>query len=297
MLSALGHRTVVAHGWVEALRAFDDRQIDLVLMDAVMPTVDGFKLTRILRERMQSYVPILFLTALANRQARERGIQVGGDDFLTKPLSPVELAVRVGAMLRIRHLTKVLEAKSLELDRLANLDALTGIGNRRAFDRALAHEWERAVRYGHELGIALFDLDGFKQVNDTFGHAAGDELLACFARTLEGSAETPAQVFRFGGEEFVACLPHADEQRTWNFAERVRRQFERRTAVEGAAGPRTVSAGVAAIGDPRVHSPGMLVELADRALYRAKNEGRNRVCRAADDDGAGGRPILADTGS
>ncbi len=281
MLSALGHRTVVAHGWVEALRAFDDRTIDLVLMDAVMPTVDGFKLTRILRERMRSYVPILFLTALSNRQARARGIEVGADDFLTKPLSPVELAVRTAAMLRIRHLTRVLEAKSAELDRLANVDALTGIGNRRAFDRMLGAEWDRARRYGHDLAVVLFDLDGFKAVNDTYGHAAGDELLACFAQVLEEAAEAPVEVFRFGGEEFAACVPHGTEVRGWNLAERVRRRFEERTATGGPLGRRTVSAGVAASDDPRVHTAGMLVELADRALYRAKRLGRNRVERAS----------------
>lgn len=297
MLSALGHRVLVAHGWVEALHVFDDEVVDLVLMDAVMPTVDGFKLTRILRGRMERYVPIVFLTALSNREARERGIVVGADDFLTKPLRPVELSVRVAAMLRIRHLTKVLEAKSAELDRLVNLDPLTGIGNRRAFDRALAHEWERAGRYGHPLSVALFDLDGFKAVNDTFGHAAGDELLACFSRLLDTEARPPVQVFRFGGEEFVALLPHAGEARAWNFAQCVRRAFETKTAGEGAVGRRTVSAGVSASADPHVHSRSLLLERADRALYRAKGAGRNRVMRGSELDVAGGEAGLRSTGS
>ena len=151
ILRPLGHRVTVAHGWTEALRTFDPTNTDLVLMDAVMPNVDGLKLTRLLREQSQSYVPTVFLTGLSGAELREQCIDAGADDFLTKPVDPIELRVRLKAMLRIRALTKALEAKTQELERAARTDPLTGVGNRRVFDERLLAEIERTLSMSDDI--------------------------------------------------------------------------------------------------------------------------------------------------
>ncbi len=273
----LGYAVKVACAWTDALRQFDSDSVDLVLMDAVMPTVDGFKLTSVLRARMRSYVPVVLLTGLADASAREHGLAAGADDFLCKPVKLVELRLRMAAMLRIRQLTKVLEAKSKELERLAHLDALTGIANRRGLEECLAREVERANRYGRDLSLIMFDLDHFKQVNDCHGHLVGDALLSFFGQVLEQMARTCDMVFRYGGEEFVVLAPDTAAARARNVAERICRGFELQSPDASVAGPQTVSAGVCDLKRLDVCTVAGLLECADTALYDAKKSGRNRV--------------------
>ena len=277
LVSELGYRVRLATDWIEAVRMFDDAVVDLVLMDAVMPTVDGFKLTRMLRARMRSFVPIVFLTSLREPNARAQGLVAGADDFLHKPVRPEALSLRIAAMLRIRQLTRVLESKSRELELMANQDALTGVGNRRAFEACLEREWERARRYAHPLSLVLIDLDHFKEVNDRFGHEVGDALLAFVGEVLEMEISGGERAFRYGGEEFVVLAPEQGPERARNLAERLRRAVAGRSGAASAAGPRTCSAGVAGIPAPGLSSPGALFEAADRALYAAKERGRDQV--------------------
>src|SRR5688572_22004081 len=176
-LKSWGHRPTVCNSWTEAVRVFGAGDVDLVLMDAVMPTVDGFKLTRMLRSRATTYVPIVFLTGLADHATREHGVEAGADDFLAKPLDPLELKVRLTAMLRIRALTRDLEAKTRALARLASVDGLTGVSNRREFDERLPEAIAKRRDGDPPLSLLLLDIDHFKAVNDTFGHAVGDHLL------------------------------------------------------------------------------------------------------------------------
>ena len=139
MVQKSGHRTILAHSWTEAIQRFAEHDVDLVLMDAVMPNVDGFKLTRMLRERSRSYVPIVFLTGMSDQKARRRCIEAGADDLLTKPVDELELTIRLVAMLRIRRLTRALEEKSRALGQLAKIDGLTGLENRRMLDEKVHH--------------------------------------------------------------------------------------------------------------------------------------------------------------
>lgn len=275
-----GHRASSCTSWTEALRVFGRGDVDLILMDAVMPTVDGFKLTRIIRSRAKTYVPIVFLTGLADDDDREKGIEAGADDFLTKPVHPLELRVRMKAMLRIRSLTQALEEKTRTLGRLATMDALTGIGNRRSFDERLRSELTRAVATGRPLSLVLLDLDHFKSVNDTFGHAVGDELLRAFGRLLADSTRACDLPYRFGGEEFAVLCPDSTADDACTLAERIRAAFQRASGAATAAGTRTCSIGVSGTDvlqdDP---SSDNLLTTADAALYRAKDSGRNCVCR------------------
>ncbi len=276
----LGHRVTVCHGWTDALRAFGQSDVDLVLMDAVMPGVDGFRLTKLLRARSASYVPIVFLTALADRRAREHGLAAGADDFLAKPVDPLELKLRLTAMLRIRSLTRELEARSRALAKLASFDALTGVGNRRALDESLPRELATALQEERALSVLLMDLDHFKRVNDTFGHAVGDTLLASFGRLLGELTRGSDLAYRYGGEEFAIVAKDTPHQSAIQLGERIRAAFAVRSDQSTVCGPQTLSIGVCGTDQFRTGVDAQsLLAGADAALYRAKALGRNCVCR------------------
>ena len=278
----LGHRTTEATTWIEAVRAFSS-DVDLVLMDAVMPTVDGFKLTKILRQRAHSYVPIVFLTGLADSAAQQRGIACGADDFLIKPVGMLELGVRMTAMLRIRELTRELENKSRALEKLARIDPLTGVANRRDLEQTLESEVARAVRYGHPLSVIMVDVDHFKLVNDNFGHAVGDEILCMLGKLLTRCTRTTDRCYRYGGEEFVVLAPETPTDAAVILADRIREAFAAESPAASEAGKQTLSAGVACTHQfDGAITPANLLGAADLALYQAKADGRNRVCLCHD---------------
>ncbi len=279
LVQSYGHRVTACNSWTEALRAFGKGDVDLILMDAVMPTVDGFKLTRIIRSRAKTYVPIVFLTGLADDNARANGIEAGGDDFLTKPIDPLELQVRIKAMLRIRSLTKALEEKSRTLSRLVAMDALTGIGNRRSFDERMQTELGETTRTHESVSVLLLDLDHFKSVNDSFGHTVGDDLLRVFGRLLADNTRACDLPYRYGGEEFAVVCPSSTTDDACTLAERIRAAFMRVSPSATAAGARTCSIGVAGTDILPGASKEVLLQAADAALYRAKDSGRNCVCK------------------
>lgn len=276
----LGHRVTPCHGWTDALRVFTRGDVDLVLMDAVMPGVDGFRLTRLFRAKSTSYVPIVFLTGLADRQAREHGVAAGADDFLTKPVDALELKVRLTAMLRIRSLTRDLEARSKALAHLATVDALTGVGNRRAFDEQLPRELRNIGPDSRPTAMLFLDIDHFKRVNDTYGHTIGDALLGFIGQLLHEVSSSSTHCFRYGGEEFAILVRDTDASTSLEVGESIRGAFAARTVRATAAGAATLSIGVVSTDQfARVPDATSFVAAADAALYRAKALGRNCVCR------------------
>ncbi len=280
MVETAGHAVRVASTWTDALRIYKGEKIDLVLMDAVMPGMDGFKLTQLLRNSDESYVPVVFVTGLEDRKTRELCMHAGADDLLIKPVDALELSLRLTAMLRIRRLTLDLEEKGRVLEQMAHLDPLTGVPNRRAFEDAVARELTRSQRYGHPLCLIVGDVDHFKSVNDTYGHAAGDEVLRQFGAVMRRHVKRPEVAFRYGGEEFVVLAPEMDSRSGAALADRLRRAFHEASA-ESAAGAQTVSFGVCDTTQiPEDADAGLLFASADRALYLAKEQGRNRVVRA-----------------
>jgi diguanylate cyclase (GGDEF)-like protein len=282
---------LAAHGGKEGMRLAEEGGADLILLDIRMPDVDGLTVARRLREleRMRD-VPIVLLTACGDAETKAEAFAVGADDYLVKPFECLEIDARIRAMLRRRAYLKGLESEIEALvstkDRLESLlmvDDKTGLYTFREFRRRLHDEWQRAQRYGGPLSLVFLDLDHFKRVNDTLGHQAGDVVLREFAMLVAGGARANDVAARYGGEEFAVVLPHTDGAMAVRVAERVRRAVTAFEFLDGEPRARvTVSAGVATYPSPidTIRSVDDLVRQADRALYRAKGLGRDRVVRA-----------------
>lgn len=294
-LRKIGIDPIVARNGEKGIELFKQERPDLVLLDIIMPGMDGFEVARRIRQLEQAgeWTPILFLTARTSDEDLEKGIAVGGDDYLIKPVSETVLAAKVRAMQRIAQmrysllvLTRKLDEANQELTRLSSLDGLTAIPNRRQFDDTLQSEWRRANRQGRPLALLFCDVDFFKQFNDGYGHQVGDECLKAVARTLKESLRRPADlVARYGGEEFAVILPDTDITGALQVAESMRSSVENLSITHRfsrANNVVTISIGAASVIPGRVEgTSATLIKAADDALYQAKQGGRNRIAAAA----------------
>jgi len=276
MVEACGYQSLPAHTWSDALRIFRRARPDIVLLDVMMPTIDGYKLARMIKADSDSFVPIILITGLDDLESKRRGMASGADDFLTKPVAPLELQIRLNAMLRIKELTDQLAAANVKLGELAVTDTLTGLCNRRALYAHLEREFNRSRRYGNPFSVLMLDIDHFKSVNDTWGHAVGDRVLVTVSSILKNTVRKTDFVGRYGGEEFLIVAPETPHAAGAVLGERIRRAVEEGTSqVEGQ--PRvTISIGVACSEIVSVGASEDLVQLADAGLYQAKDGGRNR---------------------
>jgi diguanylate cyclase (GGDEF)-like protein len=278
MVSDAGYTPLTACTWSDAIRQFREGRPDLVLLDVMMPTLDGYKLARMLKADTVSFVPIILLTALEDLESKRRGMAAGADDFLSKPVTPLELQIRLSSMLRIKELTDQLHEANAKLAQLAVTDPLTGLHNRRSLYSHLEREFIRSQRYKHPFAVAMLDLDHFKQVNDTYGHQTGDRVLKFLADVLRQTTRNTDVPGRFGGEEFMVLAPETGRETVAIMAERIREAVERQSRDLGDGMPRvTISIGAASTEILTATTFEDLVHLADEALYRAKREGRNRV--------------------
>jgi diguanylate cyclase (GGDEF)-like protein len=287
-LEAWGYRTASERDGEAALAAVEADPPDLVLLDVMMPKVDGFEVARRLKaNRALPFVPIIMQTALDSTDDKVHGLEAGADDYITKPIDFAELRARINSMLRIKRLQEVVEERERELlevnERLRHMsqtDGLTGLDNRRHIEERLHEMWEHGQRLHEPVACVMADLDKFKSVNDTYGHQAGDVVLKQLAQILKREAREIDRVGRYGGEEFMLLLPGTVLDAAVTFAERVRKEVEGHTfTFEGGSLRRTASFGVSAWPHPRIRDPEALVRTADDALYVAKETGRNRVIR------------------
>ena len=280
-LDALGYRTVTASDGETALRMVAEYPPDLILLDVMMPRMDGNEVARRIKaDKSLPFIPIIMQTALDTTQSKVTGLDSGADDYITKPINYAELQARMSASLRIKVLQDKLAEKNVQLAELAVTDALTGVFNRRHLDETLDEMFEHSLRLHESLSLVMFDIDHFKNVNDTHGHQAGDVVLSQFAQLLKGAARDIDRIGRYGGEEFMVLLPGTVLDAGVTFAERVRQEVEaHQFEYDGGALTCTVSAGVASWPYPRVQSRLLLIKAADDALYVAKSIGRNRVIR------------------
>jgi len=269
------YRTFFATTGRDALKVAMTVVPDLILLDIMMPEMDGYEVCRILKaDPYLKDVPVIFITAMSSKENESVGLELGAVDYITKPFNPGIVRLRVRNHLELKRQRDL-------LGRLSLTDGLTGIANRRAFDDYYGREWRRALRAGTELALVMLDIDHFKQYNDRYGHLAGDDCLKRVAVMLEATLARPGDFLaRYGGEEFVCVLPETNEEGALVTAERLR------GAVTALRIPHetspvapwvTVSLGVAAVGPTKRMKPEELLKQADDLLYCAKNEGRDRV--------------------
>ena len=262
----------------QALHTAREEAPDVILLDVMMPDMDGYEVCRQLKQDSATRdIPILFVTAHHEAQEEARGLACGAVDFITKPIHPAVVRARVHTHLTLQRQTEVLK-------RLVFIDALTHAFNRRYFDERLAEEWARAQRTGRPLGLLLIDVDYFKQFNDVNGHQRGDDALRQVAQALKGTILRPSDVVcRYGGEEFACLLPDTDLDGALQVAQRMKlavRDLAIGHPASAVAEVLTISAGVAVRTPTSGGDAAALLALADAQLYRAKAEGRARVCHA-----------------
>jgi diguanylate cyclase (GGDEF)-like protein len=263
--------------------------VDCVLMDIVMPGMDGIEAVRAIKAtpRLRD-IPVLMVTVRDEEESLERAFEAGAIDYIQKPVSKIELRARVNSALRLKAEMDARKARERELEeltgklaQLSNMDGLTGAPNRRNFEAFFRSEWKRASRSGLPLSVLMIDIDFFKNYNDHYGHLDGDECLRRVAAAINGALRRPSDFYaRYGGEEFVAVLPGTDTDGAATIAERIRRRVKELSIPHEASAIAThvtVSAGAATACDFEHTDAFDLVEAADRALYQAKNAGRDQV--------------------
>ena len=271
-----GYRVIEAEDGDAALRQCREESPDVVLLDVEMPGRTGHEvLTELKRDPALADIPVVFLTGRTSMEDVLSGLRGGAHDYLKKPFEPAELVARIGAAAHVKKLQDSLRARNVELELMSRTDMLTTLYNRRHLEDELTRAHEVALRNKQPVGVLLLDIDHFKQVNDTYGHAAGDRVLRDFADRLRGQLRAGDVAGRFGGEEFLVILPNTDLADTVLVAERIRAAT---AAAPTRSGEREIAVSVSggcAVGP--VVSADELVRLADARLYRAKGSGRNRI--------------------
>ena len=272
------YRVLMATSGAKALELCRDDPPDLVLLDVVMPEMDGHAVCRQLKsEEATRNIPVIFVTAHNDAAEETHGFEAGAVDFIAKPVNPATVRARVKTHLTLKHQSDLLR-------KMVFIDGLTGVFNRRCFDEQLATEWRRASRNGSSLGLLMLDIDHFKRYNDHCGHQQGDDALRLVASAVKACLLRPGDLTaRYGGEEFACILPATDFEGAQGVATRVEacvRSLQLEHADSPTAPVVTLSVGVAlARPNPEAH-PAALLALADEQLYRAKHSGRGRVCSA-----------------
>ncbi|HEX6068716.1 MAG TPA: diguanylate cyclase [Longimicrobiaceae bacterium] len=290
-LASRGFEIETATNGEEALQKVHENPPHLILLDVMMPLMDGYEVSRrIKNDDSLPFIPIILVTARDSTQDKVDGLDAGADDYLTKPVNFPELEARVRSMLRIKRLQDELDQKNRELElvnkrlrKLSVTDGLTELFNHRHIHELLHEEFERTKRSGEPMAVAMMDLDRFKLVNDTYGHPTGDVILYETAEILRQTVREIDMVGRYGGEEFIAILPGANEDDAAHFAERVRQAVANHVFQDEANEVRmTMSGGVASFPDADTDHPDLLIKRADEALYAAKEGGRNQILRASE---------------
>jgi diguanylate cyclase (GGDEF)-like protein len=285
---SLGHEVIHAEDGGQAIHYIRENDVDLVLMDVEMPGMNGFETTLAIRAMEDvDWFPIIFLSTKIDDDSFASGILAGGDAYLPKPINPVRLQLTITAMERIYAMRqklqiaqKELQVANKKLERLALYDQLTDLANRRNFDETMERQFKLAKRNKIPLSLIICDIDFFKIYNDCYGHQQGDNCLARVAKVIGSIPERPTdRACRYGGEEFTVILPDTDLQGGLLIAEKLRLAvFNENITHEGSnvAPCITLSLGLATY-TGQYHTSDEILKAADDALYRAKENGRNRV--------------------
>jgi len=278
-LTRSGYEVIEFAAGEEARRQLHSAPWDLAILDRRLPDMDGVVLCHELKsdpDLRNRY--IIMLTGEADQEDKVEGLDLGADDYITKPFQAAEFLARIRAAKRIVDLQKELMETNKRLELLSITDGLTKLYNHRYFQDEMARAFEESQRYQRPLSLAIIDIDFFKKVNDSYGHAVGDDVLKAVAKVFQESIRSTDLAARYGGEEFAVMMPETDLDDAMTFAEKIRTLIET-TPFPTAAGPLgvTVSIGLAAVPRTKIHAAKELVIAADKALYRAKRGGRNQV--------------------
>ena len=266
---------VFAHDGVEALEKVRSEQPDLILLDIVLPGIDGFDVLAELKKCDMSHsIPVIIISGRSNPDDEVKGLELGAVDYITKPFHEIVVKARVETQVRILKQIRIIEKMGL-------FDTLTNIPNRLQFDQSLNKEWKRANREKLPVSLIMIDIDHFKTYNDTHGHQQGDVALKTVASTIKSSLKRPADVAaRWGGEEFSVLLPNTEIDGAMHIAEDIRKNVEKASIPCSATNSShniTVSLGVSRMQPDNNNNVSKLILKADTALYMAKDMGRNRV--------------------
>ena len=285
-IETAGHEVTAVEDGLQAVKMFNELKPDLVILDVMMPNMDGFEAAtriRALCDRQNIWIPIIFLSAMNQDEDLAKGIESGGDDYLTKPISRIVLNAKLKAMERIAQMRQELAQVNHELRQLSEVDGLTGIANRRRFNDYFEREFRRACRENSDLSLLILDVDNFKLFNDHYGHQAGDDCLQQIASEVAGKLKRPADLLaRYGGEEFVAVLPNTPVGGAQFVANTLVKAVENLQIIHATSstGPVvTISIGYATLNTRCVDNLNSktFIEYADKALYQAKSSGRNQA--------------------
>ncbi|MDR3333633.1 MAG: diguanylate cyclase [Treponema sp.] len=270
------YTVLTANSGERALKYAVEEQPDIILLDIILPDMNGFDILVKLKENpLTREIPVIIISGLNSEQDEEKGLCLSAVDYITKPFNNTIVRARIKTHIDIISHRRVIEKLSL-------IDPLTDIPNRRAFNDRIQMEWKRAIREKNPLSFLMIDLDNFKHYNDTYGHLQGDRLLKTVAQIFVDSAKRPADMsIRWGGEEFAVLLPHTDLKAAHIIAERIRSRVES-TQVPITGGTLmtsiTLSIGLASIVPTQDSSINDFIALADKYLYQAKDTGKNRIC-------------------
>lgn len=272
------YQVFMATSGAQALALCQTNPPDLILLDVVMPGMDGFEVcTQLKANETTSNIPVIFVTAHTDAAQETHGLSLGAVDFIAKPINPAVVRARVKTQLTLKFQSDLLR-------KLVFLDGLTGVFNRRYFDQQLTLEWARATRSNAPLSVIMLDVDHFKPYNDRYGHQAGDDCLREIANALKSGLKRPADlVARYGGEEFACILPDTPFDDAFALAVELEQRIRRRKITHAASshdGVVTASLGLATRTLDSGGDAQTLVRLADQQLYNAKQSGRGRACGA-----------------
>ncbi|MEA2905676.1 MAG: two-component system, cell cycle response regulator [Alphaproteobacteria bacterium] len=278
MLSA-AHSVEIEADPNEALFHAAEGNYDLLIVSLGLDNFDGLRLCSQVRslERTRN-VPILAIADAENNTRLVRGLEIGVNDYLTRPIDKNEMMARVRTQVRKKRYTERLRDNVQMSIEMAITDALTGLYNRRYMETHVGTLVEQAISRGKPLTVLVLDIDYFKSVNDSYGHDAGDDVLREFALRIRKSIRGIDLACRYGGEEFVVVMPETDMSVATMVAERLRRRIASEAFAVQQGGRTievTISIGIAALG--RDDNAATVLKRADQALYRAKRDGRNRV--------------------
>lgn len=258
----------------DGMRAAREGEYSLILLDIIMPGVDGFMLLEDLKQsEMTKHIPVIMITSLSDIQYEERGLLMGAVDYVTKPFSPVIIKARVNTHIQLYHY-------QTQFRQQAMIDDLTGVANRRCYEQKSLAQWQEAIRFELPFSVCMFDIDKFKLYNDTFGHPAGDRVISSVAKTVSAYFRRATDLFaRYGGEEFVAVSLGIDAVSAFEHLKTVRQAVEDLHIQHNSPVCEwvTISVGGITVQPKLGDSFDTCLKLADTMLYDAKRRGRNQV--------------------